>query len=438
MFVAMSNSGSSNSCGPISLLQRSMVRDGVPIPAIIEATNGELAGDVRDALQCIRDATVSNSHGRDIFDEHSSDINDEPLSFDDLVHDASALILTKPMWDAIMRCSHGYFDGRAVMGGGEALDLDGLVIVQLNSDGLLEPVDGSSTPIAEAKHLIFHDGHAHFEALVSLEEVLPVTEDVDVAVEEWEPRTSTLGVEEECVAVPLDDAIDYAAGGAGETSSSLLSALLFACAILAFLRIFVVFSRYIGDVVRACMVRVEVTTDGGEWRVGSLFSSCIGDVVRTCTVGVEATAEGGEWGVDSPSSVMGTTDSYTNFTIRVPDESLRCRLVRSRRYRAGTPGGVSRQIFRRHLAALHQVLAEINPPPEPPVCRWTNKSVVFGAVYLAAAIASALAYGFATAFAVFVAMSIWAAVASLLFPVDHARAQAVGVDKSPITRLEAD
>ncbi|CAM9915512.1 unnamed protein product, partial [Ectocarpus fasciculatus] len=184
MFVAMSNSGSSNSCGPISLLQRSMVRDGVPIPAIIEATNGELAVDVRDTLQCIRDATVSNSHGHDLFDEHSSDINDELLSFDDLVHDASALILTKPMWDAIMCCAHGYFDGRAVMGGGEALDLDGLVIVQLNSDGLLEPVDGSSTPIAEAKHLIFHDGHAHFEALVSLEEVLPVTEDVDVAVEE--------------------------------------------------------------------------------------------------------------------------------------------------------------------------------------------------------------------------------------------------------------
>lgn len=153
---------------------------------------------------------------------------------------------------------------------------------------------------------------------------------------------------------------------------------------------------------------------------------------------MEATAEGGEWGVDSPSSVMGTTDSYTNFTIRVPDESLRCRLVRSRRYRAGTPGGVSRQIFRRHLTALHQVLAEINPSPEPPVCRWTNKSVVFGAVYLAAAIASALAYGFATAFAVFVATSIWAAVASLLFPADHARAQAVSVDEPPTTRLEAD
>lgn len=139
-----------------------------------------------------------------------------------------------------------------------------------------------------------------------------------------------------------------------------------------------------------------------------------------------------------PPSVMGRTDSYTSFTVCVPDESLRCRLVRGRRYRAGTPGGVRRQIFRRHLVALHQVLAEINPPPEPPVCRWANKSVVFGAVYLAAAIASALAYGFATAFAVFVATSLWAAVASLLFPVDHARAQAVGVDKPPITRLEAD
>lgn len=85
-----------------------------------------------------------------------------------------------------------------------------------------------------------------------------MTEDVDVAVEEWEPRTSTLGVEEECVAVLLDDAIGYAAGGAGETCSSLLPALLFACAILGFLQIFVVFSRYIGDVVWTCMVRTSL------------------------------------------------------------------------------------------------------------------------------------------------------------------------------------
>ncbi|CAN0455021.1 unnamed protein product [Pylaiella littoralis] len=181
MFVRLHNGGFRNNCGPISLLQRSMVRDGVPIPAIIEATHDELAADVRDALQRIRDATVSNSHGRDIFDGHSSDINDELLSFDDLVHNASAPIVTKPMWDAIMRFSHGYFDGRAVMGGSEALYLDGLVIVKLNSDGLLEPVDGSSTPIAEAKHLIFFDGHAHFEALVSLEELLAVTDDVEEA-----------------------------------------------------------------------------------------------------------------------------------------------------------------------------------------------------------------------------------------------------------------
>lgn len=175
MFVRLCNDGFRNNCGPLFLIQRDMVRDGLPIPAIIEATNGELAGDVKDALQCIRDATVSNSHGRDVFDEHSSDIKDEILSFNDLVHNAEAPILTKPMWDAIMRCPHGYFDGRAVMIGGEVLDLDGLGIVQLNSDGLLEPVDGSSTPIADAKHLIFFGGHAHFEALASLEELLPLS-----------------------------------------------------------------------------------------------------------------------------------------------------------------------------------------------------------------------------------------------------------------------
>lgn len=65
-------------------------------------------------------------------------------------------------------------------------------------------------------------------------------------------------------------------------------------------------------------------------------------------------------------------------------------------------------------------------------------SVVFGAVYLAAAIDSTLAYGVAIAFAVFMATSIRADVASLLFPVDHALAQAVSVDGAPTTRLEAD
>lgn len=74
-----------------------------------------------------------------------------------------------------------------------------------------------------------------------------MTDDVDVAVEEWDPRTIMLGVEEEGVAVPLDGAISYA--------SSLLSALLFACVILALLRIAAVFSRYIGDAVRTHMVR---------------------------------------------------------------------------------------------------------------------------------------------------------------------------------------
>lgn len=176
LFASIPNSGFSNSCGPMAVAQLAMLRDGVPLDATIEVANGKIADDFRDALQCIRDATVSNSHGRDIFDEHSSDINDEPLSFDDLVHDASALILTKPMWDAIMRCSHGYFDGRAVIGAGEALDLDGLVIVRLNSDKLLEPVDGSSNPIADAKHVIFWDGHAHFEALVPLEQLLAVSQ----------------------------------------------------------------------------------------------------------------------------------------------------------------------------------------------------------------------------------------------------------------------
>lgn len=175
LYVSIPNSGFSNSCALMASLQRHMVRDGVPLAAIIEATNGEISSELKDALQCIRDTIVINSRGHDLLDGLSSNIEDELLPFDDLVHNPSALILTKPMWEAIMRCVHGLLDGRAVMIGGEALDLDGLVICQLNSDGLLVPADGSSTPIADAKHIVFHDGHAHYEALVSVEELLTVS-----------------------------------------------------------------------------------------------------------------------------------------------------------------------------------------------------------------------------------------------------------------------
>lgn len=127
---------------------------------------------------------------------------------------------------------------------------------------------------------------------------------------------------------------------------------------------------------------------------------------------------------------------YTGFTPGVPSGSCRCRLVRNRRYRAGTTGGLSRQAFRRTVASVHQFLAQIHPPSEPPACRWSNKSVVCGAVYIASVTASALAYGSAVASTVFVAMSTWAAVGSFLFPAGRheTHAQAVGVD----TRLLAD
>lgn len=52
--------------------------------------------------------------------------------------------------------------------------------------------------------------------------------------------------------------------------------------------------------------------------------------------------------------------------------------------------------------------------------------------------ASALAYGFGIAFAVFVAMFIWVAAGSLLFPADHARAHAVGADIPPVARIRTD
>ena len=46
---------------------------------------------------------------------------------------------------------NGYLDGRAVIIGGERLDLDGLVVVEVNGDGVLVPVDGQTPSMAEAR-----------------------------------------------------------------------------------------------------------------------------------------------------------------------------------------------------------------------------------------------------------------------------------------------
>lgn len=96
-------------------------------------------------------------------------------SFEELVDDADREIMTKAMWDKIMRYVRGYFDGTGVMIGAGALCLDGLVIVRLDSDGFLVAVDGTTTPIADAKHVIFWDGYAHFEAIFPEEELYPVS-----------------------------------------------------------------------------------------------------------------------------------------------------------------------------------------------------------------------------------------------------------------------
>lgn len=172
-FARLPNGGFSDSCGPICLVQHAMKSDGVPMAVIKEATNGEIAPEVRDALQYIRDITVEKSHGHDLSCRLDPDDECEIHSFEGLVDGADRA--TKAMWDKIMRYARGYFDGTAVMIGADALGLDGLVIVRLDSDGFLVAVDGMTTPIADAKRFIFWDGYAHFEAIFPEEELYPVS-----------------------------------------------------------------------------------------------------------------------------------------------------------------------------------------------------------------------------------------------------------------------
>eukprot|EP00903_Cladosiphon_okamuranus_P009255 g8831.t1 len=318
------------------------------------------------------------------------------------------------MWDKIMRCPHGYFDGRAVMIGADALGLDGLLIARLDSAGFLVAVDRMTSPVADAKHLVFWDEYAHFEAIFPEEELYPVFPDVGeefffdghaqaediVDVEELPPvadiveelekylstsRTNTRVVDEGGVATKSNAALaSHLVGVAGGNASSSPAAILFAYVLLRSVMVFcrfsllrkifealgfvVVLSRYIGCVTRGCMIRVEAKQD----------------------------------------------DRYTGFTPGLPGESRRCRLIRGTRYRVGTSSGLSRQALRRTVASVRQLLARSHPPPEPPACRWTNKSVMLGAVYIKSVMASALSYGFAIAPTIFVSMFIWATVGSVL------------------------
>lgn len=170
-FRVIPNSGFSNSCYPIAVMQILWHLSHVPDDVIIELTNGEITPVIWDVVQCIREATVNNSAGHDTLADLSSNIDDELYSFEDLVHNSSGLILTKPMWDAIMRCVDGYFDGWAMTIACEVHGLDGLVIVKVNSEGVLVPADGSSTSLEDAKFLIMHDGNAHGQALFPLDMV---------------------------------------------------------------------------------------------------------------------------------------------------------------------------------------------------------------------------------------------------------------------------
>ena len=289
-------------------------------------------------------------------------------------------------------------------------------------------------------------------------------------VDEWEmylstSRTNTLGVH---ATNSCASGVSYVAGVADvadvvnvprQTASSSQAALLFAYVLLRSVAVFcrfsmlqsvveamgffVVVARYIGCIVRGCTVRASFfslpafhfcslashpppppTSEAHVFQLS--FCSCSIVVARKLfpQVNVDVTWD----------------DMYTGFTPGVPGGSHRCRLVRYRRYRAGTSGGLSRQAFRRAVASVHQFLTHIHPPPEPPTCRWTNKSVVCGAVYMASAVASALAYGSVTASIFFVAMVTWAAVGSVLFPVGHreTHAQAVGVGTPSTTRIGPD
>lgn len=164
------NGGHRNNCGPMALLQLLMRVHGVPVPDIVEATTGELEPNVQEALQLIREITVEHSNGHYCSEGLSDDPGDETLTFGQLVESASGVILSKAIWKRVMGCLYGYFDGRAVMVGGDALGLKGLVVVKLDDDGFLVAVDGTTTPLGDAEHLIFWDGHAHFEALVPLED----------------------------------------------------------------------------------------------------------------------------------------------------------------------------------------------------------------------------------------------------------------------------
>lgn len=286
-------------------------------------------------------------------------------------------------------------------------------------------------------------------------------------VEEWggylsTSRTNTIGVHDGGVATN-----NYASDVAGvadvvdvvrQTASSSPAALLFAYVLLRSVMVFcrfsllqsvveamgffVVVSRYIEYVVRECTVRESCTLcqPCGCFISARLYLAPHPHRKRTCLNSLFARV---------PSSRVNCFHRFAwrrHGMSRTRASRLACRvgpvgaLVRDRRYCAGTTGGLSRQAFRRTVASVHQFLAQIHPPLEPPAYRWTNKSAVCGAVYITSAVASALGYGLAVAFTVFVAMSTWAAVGSFLLPAGHheTHAQSVSVDTIPATRIEAD
>ena len=116
-------------------------------------------------VQTLRDQVVEMS--RNFFDFADGE---EFADFDDVVDNPMWAIMRRGMWERVMLCSYGQFDGKAILLMGKVLPLEGLRIAK-HANGILAPGDAQGPLPSEHCPMVLHDGYRHFKALLPFCEI---------------------------------------------------------------------------------------------------------------------------------------------------------------------------------------------------------------------------------------------------------------------------
>ncbi|CBN77343.1 hypothetical protein Esi_0053_0012 [Ectocarpus siliculosus] len=156
--------GRDRCCEILAPIALNMFRENIPLEDIVSSVSGNLTDDMMKYVPTLRGKVVEMSR---VFFSFAD--GEELADFDDVVDNPMWVIMARGMWEKVMLCFRGQFDGRAFLLMGKVLPLDGIRIVK-HDNGILAPCDvGVPLPSGHCP-MVLHDGYGHFKALLHFRE----------------------------------------------------------------------------------------------------------------------------------------------------------------------------------------------------------------------------------------------------------------------------